>query len=309
MMTRVALLSRSANLSYFQPLLQGLDPALDVAVWPDPRSLDADVAVCWNPPVGVNDDMPNLKLIHSIAAGVDNLLDGQRTRGLPVCRVVDPQLAQGMLQYVLWCVLTFHRKLDVALANQREARWQRPPQTPASECRVGLMGLGELGSAIATVLPGLGYRVNGWSRSPRRLDGVRTYAGEAGFAEFLANTDVLICLVPLTDATRGILNRQTFAALPRGAAVVNCGRGEHLVAPDLIEALASGHLRGAVLDVFAHEPLAPTDPLWSTPGVIVTPHMATMPAAGTVAEQVVANIRRLGQGTALANTVDTARGY
>ena len=308
-MTRVALLSRSANLSYFQPLLQGLAPELDVAVWPDPRSLSADVAVCWNPPVGVYDDMPNLKLIHSIAAGVDNLLDGQRTRGLPVCRVVDPQLAQGMLQYVLWCVLTFHRKLDVALANQRSAQWQRPVQTPASQCRVGLMGLGELGGAIASVLPGLGYPVNGWSRTPRRIDGVRGYAGEAEFDAFLANTDVLICLVPLTPATRGILNRRTFDALPAGAAVVNCGRGEHLVPADLIDALARGQLRGAVLDVFAHEPLDPADPLWRTPGVIVTPHMATMPAPGTVAEQVVANIRRLGQGAALANAVDAARGY
>ncbi len=308
-MTRVALLSRSANLSYFQPLLQGLAPDLDVAVWPDPRSLHADVAVCWNPPVGVYDDMPNLKLIHSIAAGVDNLLDGQRTRGLPVCRVVDPQLAQGMLQYVLWCVLTFHRKLDLALSNQRAARWSRPPQMPASQCRIGLMGLGELGGAIAAVLPGMGYPVNGWSRTPRDIDGVRVYAGEAAFEEFLANTDVLVCLVPLTDATRGILNRRTFDALPQGAAVVNCGRGEHLVAADLIDALERGQLRGAVLDVFAQEPLDAADPLWSTPGVIVTPHMATMPSPGTVAEQVVANIRRLGQGESLAHVVDLSRGY
>lgn len=308
-MTRVALLSRSANLSYFQPLLQGLAPELDVAVWPDPRSLQADVAVCWNPPEGVYDDMPNLKLIHSIAAGVDNLLDGQRTRGLPVCRVVDPQLAQGMLQYVLWCVLTFHRRLDLALSNQRAARWHRPAQTPASQCRVGLMGLGELGGAIAAVLPGLGYAVNGWSRTPRQIEGVRVYAGEGAFEAFLANTDILVCLVPLTRATRGILNRRTFDALPQGAAVVNCGRGEHLVEADLIDALARGQLRGAVLDVFAKEPLDSANPLWSTPGVIVTPHMATMPAPATVAEQVVANIRRLGQGEALANAVDLTRGY
>jgi len=159
------------------------------------------------------------------------------------------------------------------------------------------------------VLPGLGYPVNGWSRTPRQIDGVRGYAGEAEFDAFLANTDVLICLVPLTPATRGILNRRTFDALPAGAAVVNCGRGEHLVPADLIDALARGQLRGAVLDVFAHEPLDPADPLWRTPGVIVTPHMATMPAPGTVAEQVVANIRRLGQGAALANAVDATRGY
>jgi len=308
-MTRVALLSRSANLAYFQPLLNGRDAGLDIAVWPDPACLQAEVAVCWNPPAGVYADMPNLRMIHSIAAGVDNLLAEQDTRGLPVCRVVDPQLAQGMLQYVLWSVLYFHRKFDLALGNQRQAHWHRPPQVPARECRVGIMGLGELGGSIAAWLPSLGYEVHGWSRSPRAIDGVTVHAGDAGFEAFLSQSDILVCLLPLTAATRGILNARTFAALPAGAAVVNCGRGEHLVADDLILALRSGRLRGAVLDVFAREPLAPDDPLWRAPGVVVTPHMATMPAPATVAEQVVANIHRLRQGAPLANTVDTTRGY
>lgn len=308
-MTRVALLSRSANLAYFQPLLQARDDGLDVAVWPDPACLQAEVAVCWNPPAGVYADMPRLRLIHSIAAGVDNLLARQDTRGLPVCRVVDPQLAQGMLQYVLWSVLHFHRKLDQALANQARAHWQRGVQVAAGDFRVGVMGLGELGGAIAAFLPSLGYDVHGWSRSPREIAGITVHAGQAAFDGFLAHCDVLICLLPLTDATRGILNARTFAALPQGAAVVNCGRGEHLVPADLIAALQSGHLRGAVLDVFAHEPLPPDDPLWRTPGVVVTPHMATMPTAATVAEQVVANIHRLRHGATLANTVDTSRGY
>lgn len=308
-MTRVALLSRSANLAYFQPLLNGQDPDLDIAVWPDPACLQADVAVCWNPPAGVYADMPNLRMIHSIAAGVDNLLAEQNTRGLPVCRVVDPQLAQGMLQYVLWSVLYFHRKLDAAFANQAQARWHRTAQVPAADCRIGIMGLGELGGSIASWLPKMGYEVHGWSRNPRAIEGVTVHAGDEGFKTFLSSSDVLICLLPLTSATRGILCASTFSALPAGAAVINCGRGEHLVPDDLIAALQSGHLRGAVLDVFAREPLAADDPLWRTPGVVVTPHMATMPAPTTVAEQVVANIHRMRQGAPLANTVDTTRGY
>ncbi|WP_233161299.1 MULTISPECIES: glyoxylate/hydroxypyruvate reductase A [unclassified Achromobacter] len=323
---RVALLSRSANLAYFQPLLNAIDPALQIATWPDPACLNADIAVCWNSPPGVYARMPELRLIHSIAAGVDNVLADQETRGLPVCRVVDPMLAQGMLQYVLWAVLHFHRKLDVAMANQRQALWQRPRQQAAKEFRVGLMGLGELGGLIAATLPSLGYSVNGWSRTPRAqasaearavahpaasgaAPAVRMFSGAEDYEEFLGQTDLLVCLLPLTESTRGILDRRTFAALPPGAAVVNCGRGEHLVADDLIEALQSGHLRGAVLDVFTQEPLAADHPLWRTPGVVVTPHMATMAAFETVAAQIVANIHRLRDGLPLVNQVDMAKGY
>ncbi|ALM83020.1 glyoxylate/hydroxypyruvate reductase A [Bordetella sp. N] len=308
-MTRVALLSHSANLAYFQPLLNELDPTLRITTWPDQACLEADIAVCWNSPPGIYAKMPQLRLIHSIAAGVDNVLAGQDARDLPVCRVVDPMLAQGMLQYVLWAVLHFHRKLDVAMANQRQAMWKRPPQQAAKDFRVGLMGLGELGGLIGATLPTLGYTVNGWSRSPRELPGVRMFSGADGYEAFLGQTDLLVCLLPLTDSTRGILDRRTFAALPPGAAVVNCGRGEHLVVDDLIAALQSGHLRGAVLDVFTQEPLATDHPLWRTPGVVVTPHMATMAASATVAAQIVANIHRLRDGQALVNQVDMERGY
>lgn len=142
-MTTVALLSRSANLDFLRPLLLAADPTLDIATWPDPRCLDAEVAACWQSPPGIYERMPNLRLVHSIAAGVDNVVAGQDLRGLPVCRVVDPLLADGMLQFVLWGVLHFHRKIDQAMASQRAREWKRPLQTPASSCNVGLMGLGE----------------------------------------------------------------------------------------------------------------------------------------------------------------------
>jgi glyoxylate/hydroxypyruvate reductase A len=308
-MTRVALISKSAKLGYFAPLLRERLPGLDVVVWPEEGYRDAEVAVCWNAPAGVYAEMPGLRLIHSIAAGVDNVVAGQDTRGAPVCRVVDPGLIKGMTEYVLWSVLTFHRKLDLALANQRDGKWERAPQVAAEHCRVGVMGAGNLGSAIAARLCDMGYPVSVWSRSRREIEGAETFAGRDQFKDFLATTEILICLLPLTDETRGILCRETFDALPRGAAIVNCGRGEHLVVSDLVEALASGQLRGAVLDVFAHEPLAPEDPLWRTPGIVVTPHMASMASPGAVATQIADNIARLQAGDALHNEVDMRRGY
>lgn len=308
-MTKVALISQSAKLGYFGPLLQERVPDLDIVVWPDEGFRDADIAVCWNAPAGVYAEMPRLKMIHSIAAGVDNVVAGQDTRGVPVCRVVDPGLVKGMIEYVLWSVLYFHRRLDFAFANQREGKWDRPPQAAAEQCRVGIMGAGNLGSAIARKLCEMGYQVSVWSRSRREIAGAQTFAGKAEMKAFLASSDVLICLLPLTSETRGILSKDTFDALPRGAAIVNCGRGEHLVVPDLLAALASGQLRGAVLDVFPSEPLAVDDPLWRTPGIVVTPHMASMASQSVVATQVADNITRLVAGHALHNEVDMQRGY
>ena len=308
-MTRIALISQSANLGYFAPLVQAVAPELEVVVWPDPGFREADVAMCWNAPAGVYAQMPKLRLVHSIAAGVDNVVAGQDLRGLPVCRVVDPLLADGMLQFVLWGVLHFHRKLDQAMASQRQQQWKRPLQTPASSCRVGLMGLGELGGHIASYLPSLGYTVSGWARSARELPGVTVFSGEAGLQPFLAQTDVLVCLLPLTPHTRGILNARTFAALPRGSTLIHCGRGEHLVEADLLAALDSGHLRGTVIDVFEQEPLPADNPLWTAPGVVVTPHMATMAAFDVVASQIARNVAQLRAGAPLFNQVDMARGY
>jgi glyoxylate/hydroxypyruvate reductase A len=306
--TTVALLSRSVDMDFLRPILLAADPTLDIRTWPDPRCLEAEVAVCWQTPPGLYAQMPHLKLVHSIAAGVDNVIAEQDLRDLPVCRVVDPLLAEGMLQFVLWGVLYFHRKLDAALASARVQEWKRPLQKPASSCRVGLMGLGELGGLIAARLPVLGYTVSGWSRTPRELPGVTVFSGEQDLGAFLAQTDVLVCLLPLTAQTRGILGRKTFDALPQGSTLIHCGRGEHLVEDDLIAALASGQLRGAIVDVFEKEPLRPDHPLWTTPGVVVTPHMATMATYDVVAAQVARNIAQLRAGALLFNPVDTARG-
>ena len=308
-MTLVALVSQSAPLAPFAPLLQAADPTLDVVVWPDPRCAEAHVAVGWDLPPDALAGMPAVGLVHSIAAGVDNVARGIAPERMALCRVVDPLLAEGMLQYVLWGVLHYHRQMDAVLAQQRNGIWALPVQQPAARCRVGVMGLGEMGGRIVQHLPTLGYTVSGWSRSPRQIDGVQLFHGDAGLPAFLAQTDVLVCLLPLTPSTQGILGARTFQALPRGAALIHVGRGGHLVEDELVLALASGQLRGALVDVFAQEPLPPEHPLWRTPGVVVTPHMATMNSMPAVIEQVTHNIRQWRAGQPLRNQVDLRLGY
>lgn len=305
----LALLSHTADLGYFRGLFTTLAPQIEVHVWPDPRCLGAQVAVGWNPPAGVYTQMPQLRLIHGIAAGVDNLLANQQIADTPVCRVVDTGLAQGMFEYVLHALLHFQRNLDLAASNQRIKRWERKPQRSAQQVNVGVMGLGQLGGEIASRLAAFGYNVHGWARTPRQLAQVKVFAGEGQLLQFLQHTEVLVCLLPLTEATRGILGARTFDALPRGACLVHCGRGEHLCEAELFQALRSGQLRGAFIDVFAQEPLTPQAAFWDEPGVYVTPHMASMASPQVIAEQVMANVRRLEQGLPLLNQVDIGNGY
>jgi len=290
-------------------LLIAADSSLDVVVWPDQRCLNAEVAVCWDPPSGIFDQMPNLRLVHSIAAGIDNIVGGQNMRQLSLCRVVDPALAAGMLQFVLWGVVYFHRRLDEVLDRQLSRQWVRPSQTPASACRVGVMGMGELGGFVARYLLSLGYTVSGWSRTPREMQGVQIFSGPENLDAFLAQADILVCLLPLTPETRGILAQRAFDALPKGAALIHCGRGEHLVEADLITALDSGQLRGAIVDVFEQEPLHTDHPFWIRQDVVVTPHMATMATVDVIVEQVVTNIGRLCSASPLLNQVNLQRGY
>ncbi|NMV36373.1 2-hydroxyacid dehydrogenase [Ralstonia insidiosa] len=308
-MTTLALISRDYDMSHLVPAILRAAPELDVCMYGEPAAHDAEVAVCWNPPEGAIAAMPRVRLVHSIAAGVDNILVDPTLPAVPLCRVVDPQHARGMAEFITWGVLHFHRQLDRVLANQRSATWFRPEQQHPSTCTVGVMGLGEIGSHVATELHRLGFNVRGWARQSRDLPGVGVYCGGAGLPMFLEGTDILICLLPLTDATRGLLNASTFARLKPGAKLIHVGRGEHLVAADLLEALQSGHLGGAIVDVFPNEPLPADDPLWRAPNLIVTPHMASVASADTIGLQVAQNVRRLLKGEALANVVDVSRGY
>lgn len=284
-------------------------PQLPVVLADDPLAEQAQVAACWFPPAGSLGGLPNLKLIHSVAAGVDHLAHDPSQPALPVCRVVDPAHRQGMAEYVRWAVIHYHRDFDLAMAQQQRQLWLRHPQRPAADFHIGVMGLGSLGGPIAAELAAAGYAVRGWARSEKQLPGVRTFAGSAEFNGFLDGLDLLVNLLPLTESTRGILCRQTFQALAPGAAVINCGRGQHLHQQDLIAAVASGRLRGALLDVFDQEPLPADNPLWSTPGIVVTPHMASCASHDCIAQQVAENARRLAGAEPLLNRVDPALGY
>ena len=308
-MTIVALVSQSADMSPFVPLLKAAEPELDIVVWPDPRCANAQVAAGWDVPPEAFSTMPQLGLVHSIAAGVDNVARGIDPDKTKLCRVVDPLLPQGMLQYVLWGVLHFHRGMDLALTQQRDRIWNRPDQAPASTCRVGLMGLGEMGGHIAQHLPRLGYQVSGWSRTQRDIPDLTLFHGDEGLPGFLAQTDILVCLLPLTQATKGILCSRTFDLMPRGSALIHVGRGAHLVEDDLMDAVSRGQLRGAIVDVFEKEPLPSEHPLWNAPNVIVTPHMATMNSPHVVAAQVAHNIRQWQKDAGLCNEVDLRHGY
>jgi len=309
MNTIVLLSSDSVLLGQLQAAFARQAGDMRVVLADSPEAQDAQVAACWFPPAGSLSALPNLQLVHSVAAGVDHLQSDPSRPALPICRVVDPAHRQGMTEYVRWAVLHFHRGFDRVFQQQRERTWQRHPQQAAVDFKVGVMGLGSLGAAIANDLAGAGYTVRGWARSHKTLPGVACHRGDEQFADFLAGLDLLINLLPLTPATQGILCHATFQRLAQGAVVVNCGRGQHVRVDDLEQALACGQLCGAVLDVFEREPLPVDDRLWHMPGVIITPHMASSASHDCIAQQVALNTRRLANGEPLHNPVNIDLGY
>jgi glyoxylate/hydroxypyruvate reductase A len=290
--------------------LQARIPELEVRIWPEVGDpVEIELALVWRPPPGELARYPNLKAILSLGAGVDGLIADPSLPEVPLVRMVDPSLTRTMTEYVLLAVLRHHREFDRFERAQRAHEWAYafPPQ--AAERRVGVMGLGELGGAAAGRLAGHGFQVSGWSRSPKAIDGVVSYAGRGELHAFLHRTDILVCLLQLTAETEGILDAATFAALPHGACVINVARGRHLVERDLLQALDSGHLGGATLDVFREEPLPPDNPLWGHARVLVTPHVASYCVAASAADGVAADIRRVLAGQPPSHQVDRAKGY
>jgi glyoxylate/hydroxypyruvate reductase len=285
-------------------------PELDFRIWPevgDPAAID--LALVWQPPPGELARYPNLRAILSLGAGIDGLLAQQGLPDVPIARMVDPSLTRTMTEYVVLATLRHHRQFDHFEREQQATRWSYafPPQ--AADRRVGVMGLGVLGRAAAASLDAHGFPVAGWTRETRQVPGIESFAGRAGLPAFLARTDILVCLLPLTRDTAGILNAATFAGLPRGAYLINVARGAHLIEADLIAALDSGQLAGATLDVFREEPLPAANPLWRHPKVLITPHIASYASPLTAAEGVAANIRRARAGQPLLHQVDRTRGY
>lgn len=271
-------------------------------------------AVVANPAPGRLQGLPALALIQSLWAGVDRLLaDPTLPAGVPIARMVDPMMNAAMAETALWAVLALQRDFFVYAHQQRARQWQPHPQRRADETRVTVLGLGEMGRSAAQAIARQGFAVAGWAareRPGRSVPaGVQAVFGDAALAARLPATDVLVNLLPLTPATRGLLSASLFARLPRGAGIVNLARGAHLVDADLLAALDAGQVGHAVLDVFAHEPLPPDHPYWSHPRVTVLPHVAAATDPRSAAAVVGANLRALAEGGPIAHLVDRRRGY
>ncbi|MGJ3263151.1 MAG: 2-hydroxyacid dehydrogenase [Salinarimonas sp.] len=271
--------------------------------------------VSWKHPHGALSGLPNLAAVFSLGAGVDHIVSDPRLPDAPVVRVVDADLTTRMSEYVVLHALAHLRQLPRYMAQQRAGLWEDDRFQPAArDVRVGMMGLGELGRDAAAKLRTMGFEVRGWSRTPRTLEGVETHAGADALDPFLARTDVLVVLLPLTEATRGILNLDLFGKLAQdgplgGPVLINAGRGGLQVEGDILAALESGVLKAASLDVFEAEPLPAESPLWSHPGVIVTPHNAAMSHPDTISRLIAEQIRTVEAGGALVNVVDPGAGY
>jgi glyoxylate/hydroxypyruvate reductase A len=283
---------------------------LELRVWPEiGRAEEVEYLAAWTLPDGLIARLPRLRAVLSVGAGVDQLDLSAIPVELPLARMKLPEIVVSVTNYVAMAVLALHRDLPDYIAQRHTGVLRRFPVRLPAERRVGVLGLGEVGGAAAAALAGLGFAVSGWSRTAKRIAGVASFTGVDGLAAMLAQTDILVCLLPLTAATRGILCADTFARLPRGAALVNAARGAHLVEADLLAALDTGQIATAMLDVTEPEPLPAGHPFWTHPRVVLTPHVGAVTQVEAGIAAVLANIRRFERGETLTGLIDRARGY
>lgn len=271
---------------------------------------DVDIAVVWRPTEGWLASLPNLKLTVSIGAGIDHIVqDSTYPVDIPILKTTGPDMLQRMREYIVLHVLRFHRQLPSLQKQQSEQRWE-PLITPVAQQRqIGIMGMGGMGFAASNSLAEIGFNVRCWSRRAKDIRNIQSFAGADQLNEFLNGTEILVCLLPLTDATKGILNNTLFAQLAKGACLINAGRGQHLVEQDLLDALRDGQLSQATLDVFEIEPLPVSHAFWQHPQVLITPHVASLIDPVSGGQIIAANIKRFLHGDKLESMTVANQGY
>ena len=288
--------------------LQGALPDATVTEW-TPGAPAADYAVVWAPPQAFLDEQTALRGIFNIGAGVDALMALRLPAGVPVVRLDDSGMAVQMAEFVTHAVVRHFREFDGYEADTAAGRWSYRKPRIRAEHPVGVMGLGVLGQRVARALSGFEFPVRGWSRSPKAVEGVECFSGEAQFDAFLAGTRILVCLLPLTPETQDVMRRETLSKLLPGGYVVNVARGGHLVEEDLLALIDEGHLAGAALDVFRTEPLPAGHPFWTHPKVTVTPHTSARTLREESIAQIAGKILALQAGRPIAGVVEPSRGY
>ena len=301
---------RIGNAQSWRDSLKELLPDLEVRFWPEPGdSSRIDYLAFMHPNFNVLPEFPNLKAMFSRAAGVDDIVGHPKLPRVPLGKIEPPGGDPMMTEYVVMHVLRLHREMPRYQAAQARKEWLRVPIKRPEDRRIGFLGFGMMAKAPALVLQSLGFKVSAWVRKPRPAAEVPIFHGPGQLESFLSQTDIVVCLLPLTKETEGILSARTFAMLPKGAMLINVGRGRHVVDADLIAALDSGHLEHAALDALWPEPLPQESPLWHHPKVTVMPHVARRPTVRQLANEIAANIKSLRSGGGLLQAVDLEMGY
>lgn len=306
----ILLVARHRDMEPFKKALLDLDSNLDVEIWPGVRSAErVTFAVAWAQPENIFSNYPNLKVVSSLGAGADHLIDDSSIANhVSLTRIVAPSFASQMSDYVTTAVYDILRKTHIYYQHQLNGDWKTELAYKKGDLRVGIMGLGELGNKAATQLIKNGFSVNGWTRTKKKIKGIEPF-GQSELEEFLAASNILVCLLPLTAETEEILNLEVFKKLREPSFVINAGRGEHLVDEDLIYALDADIIKSATLDVFRNEPLPNSHPFWNRKNIIITPHVASVTHPEEVAIMILENYKRMLSGMELLHLVDKKKGY
>jgi len=285
-------------------------PKIKVEIYPEIENYDeVEFALCWKPEADYYTHFPNLKVIQSGGAGIDHLFPKSIPSHIHTCRIVDPMLKSDMFEHVLTCLMHSMKNFSAYATEKAKKHWQPLVYKSIGQTCVTVLGLGEIGGYVAERLIQVGFNVNGWSNSPKNLQGVTSFTGIAGLGLAVEKTDFIVNVLPLTDATRGILNHDLFSLCPKGTVLLNVGRGEHLVDEDLLEAIAKKQIANAYLDVFHQEPLPQDHPFWNCSSIFITPHVASRTNISSSVLQVVDNYRRMTEGRPLLNEISLEKGY